>query len=396
MRYLLLFVILTLSSCATSRLARQAAKDDKASQGIIRDTAIVALDTPQHEIDTVKIVIGPILIDTVVQIARKDTLTFIGVGDIMMGTNYPNEDRLPPNNAKGLMADVKHLLHDADITMGNLEGVLLNEGGTPKGCRNPEVCYVFRSPTSFAANLVEAGFDIMSLANNHAGDFGDAGRKSSMKTLDSLGIRHAGLITQPYILFEKDNVKYGFAAFAPNSGCASINDIGAAKATIAHLDSLADVVIVSFHGGAEGSKYEHVPRKHEIFVGEDRGDVYRFAHSMIDAGADIIFGHGPHVTRAIEVYKGRFIAYSLGNFSTYGGFNLSGVNGLAPIVKVYTNPEGEFYKAKITPIYQTPMSPVRIDLQGRVIKRIRQLTLEDFPEAPITIDDEGWVRYSTK
>lgn len=356
------------------------------------DTIVLRLDTAYLEV----VDVGPIHIDTIVQIARKDTLTFIGVGDIMMGTNYPNEDRLPPNNAKALMANVKHVLQDADITMGNLEGVLLNEGGTPKGCRNPKVCYVFRSPTAFAENLSEAGFDIMSLANNHAGDFGDAGRKSSMKTLDSLGIKYAGLIAQPYVLFEKDDVRYGFAAFAPNTGCASINDIPAARATIAHLDSLADVVIVSFHGGAEGSKYEHVPRKHELFVGEDRGDVYKFAHSLIDAGADIVFGHGPHVTRAIEVYNNRFIAYSLGNFCTYGGFNLSGVNGWAPIIKVFTDAEGTFYKAKITPIYQTPMSPVNIDIQGRVIKRMRQLTLEDFPETPITIDDDGWVHYSTK
>lgn len=392
MRYLLWIIILTLSSCASSRLARQTALDNQALQEIMSDTIVLRLDTAYLEI----VEVGPILIDTVVKIVRKDTLTFIGVGDIMMGTNYPNEDRLPPNNGKELMAEVKHILQDADITMGNLEGVLLDEGGTPKGCRNPDVCYVFRSPVAFAENLVEAGFDIMSLANNHAGDFGDAGRKSSMKTLDSLGIRYAGLLSQPYVLFEKENVKYGFAAFAPNSGCASINDIPAARATIAHLDSLADVVIVSFHGGAEGSKYEHVPRKHEIFVGEDRGDVFKFAHSLIDAGADIVFGHGPHVTRAIEVYNNRFIAYSLGNFCTYGGFNLSGVNGWAPIIKVFTDTKGAFYKAKITPIYQTPMSPVRIDLQGRVIKRIRTLTLEDFPEAPITIDDDGWVHYSTK
>ncbi|MEQ8364241.1 MAG: CapA family protein [Cyclobacteriaceae bacterium] len=392
MRYLLWIVILTLSSCASTRLARQAALDNQALKEIMGDTIVLRLDTAYLEI----VEVGPIFIDTIVQIARKDTLTFIGVGDIMMGTNYPNENRLPPDNAKALMANVKHILQDADITMGNLEGVLLNEGGTPKGCRNPDVCYVFRSPTAFANNLVDAGFDIMSLANNHAGDFGDAGRKSSMKTLDSLGIKYAGLISQPYVLFEKENVKYGFAAFAPNTGCASINDIPGARATISHLDSLADVVIVSFHGGAEGSKYEHVPRKHELFVGEDRGDVYKFAHSLIEAGADIVFGHGPHVTRAIEVYKNRFIAYSLGNFCTYGGFNLSGVNGWAPIVKVFTDAEGVFYKAKITPVYQTPMSAVNIDLQGRVIKRMRELTLEDFPETPITIDDEGWVHYSTK
>ena len=280
--------------------------------------------------------------------------------------------------------------------MGNLEGVLLNEGGTPKNCKNPNMCYVFRSPTSYVDNLVAAGFDVMGLANNHAGDFGDEGRASSMKTLEEAGIYHAGLLAQPYTLFEKEGVRYGFAAFAPNTGCASINDIQGAQATIAHLDSLTDVVIVSFHGGAEGSKYEHVPKAHEIFAGEDRGDVYHFAHRMIDAGADVIFGHGPHVTRAIEVYKDRFIAYSLGNFCTYGSFNLAGPNGLAPIIKVFTGKTGTFFKAHITPIYQTPQMPVRIDRQGRVINRIQTLTAEDFSETPLSISKDGWVKYSTR
>lgn len=389
MRYFA-WIILILSSCASSRLAKQTASD---KQNLRVDTVIVKIDTLTIVPDTIQI--GEIIIDTVV-VAKKDTLTFIGVGDIMMGTNYPNEDRLPSNNARHLMAEVNDILQNADITMGNLEGVLLDEGGTPKGCRNPDVCYVFRSPTSFVENLITAGFDVMSLANNHAGDFGDAGRKSSMKTLDSAKIEYAGLIDKPYTIIKKDGVTYGFAAFAPNTGCASINDVETAKSYIMHLDSLADVVIVSFHGGAEGSKYEHVPRKHELFVGEDRGDVYHFAHSLIDAGADIIFGHGPHVTRAIEVYKERFIAYSLGNFCTYGGFNLSGVNGLAPIIKVYTDRTGAFYQAKITPIIQFPLTPIRIDSEGRVIKRLRELIREDFPETHIFIDEDGWVKYSTK
>ena len=326
----------------------------------------------------------------------KDTLTIIGVGDIMMGTNYPDSSRLPPTQGRHLMAEVAGILAQADITMGNLEGVLLDAGGTPKNCKNPSMCFAFRSPVAYAHNLVSAGFDIMSLANNHAGDFGDEGRISSRHTLEQAGIYHAGLLAQPYILFEKEGVRYGFAAFAPNTGCASINDVEAARATIAHLDSLANVVIVSFHGGAEGSKYEHVPREHEIYAGEDRGDVYHFAHRLIDAGADIIFGHGPHVTRAIEVYKERFIAYSLGNFCTYGPFNLSGVNGLAPIIKVFASRQGAFIKAHITPTYQVPMMPVRIDPAGRVISRLQALTAEDFPETPIIIHKDGWIEYSTR
>jgi poly-gamma-glutamate capsule biosynthesis protein CapA/YwtB (metallophosphatase superfamily) len=327
---------------------------------------------------------------------KKDTITVIGVGDIMMGSNYPTSDRLPPNDGLDLMKEVETILSSADITMGNLEGVLLDEGGTAKTCRDPKVCYVFRSPKRYVQNLVNAGFDVISLANNHAGDFGEVGRKSSINALEETGIYHAGQVSRPYTIFEKNGVRYGFTAFAPNSGCMNLNDLEGARKIVALLDSLTDIVIVSFHGGAEGPQHQHVPRKKEIFHGENRGDVYAFSHALIDEGADIIFGHGPHVTRAVEVYKNRFIAYSLGNFCTYGGINVSGINGWAPIVKVFTDSHGEFLQAHITSTMQTYRAPVQIDPQNQVLRRIRELTRQDFPENTIQIDDNGWVRKSTQ
>jgi poly-gamma-glutamate capsule biosynthesis protein CapA/YwtB (metallophosphatase superfamily) len=327
---------------------------------------------------------------------KKDTITVIGVGDIMMGSNYPAADKLPPNDGRDLMKEVTEILSSADVTMGNLEGVLLDEGGTAKTCRDPKVCYVFRSPERYVQNLVNAGFDIISLANNHAGDFGETGRKSSMKTLEQAGLHHAGQTNQPYTLFEKNGVRYGFTAFAPNNNCMNLNDLAGARKIVAKLDSLADIVIVSFHGGAEGPQHQHVPRKNELFHGENRGNVYAFSHTLIDEGADIIFGHGPHVTRAVEVYKKRFIAYSLGNFCTYGGINVSGINGWAPIIKVFTDSTGVFLQAHITSTIQTYRAPVQIDSQKQVLKRIRELTRQDFPENTIQIDDNGWVRKSTQ
>lgn len=337
-----------------------------------------------------------LLITTNLLAQKKDTITVIGVGDIMMGSNYPNDYGLPANEGLQLMKEVEPILKNADVTFGNLEGVLLNQGGIAKTCRDPKVCYVFRSPEKYVQNLANAGFDVMSLANNHSGDFGDLGKKSSIKSLEDAGIMQAGQVTKPYLIFEKQGIKYGLAAFAPNTGCANINDLREAKRIIAKLDSTTDIVIVSFHGGAEGPQHEHVPRKNEIFYGENRGDVYQFAHQLIDAGADIVLGHGPHVTRAIEVYKDKFIAYSLGNFCTYGGINVTGINGLAPIIKVYTNAVGDFYKAHITSTKQTTLGPVSIDPQKQVLKRIQQLTKQDFPETRVEIDDSGWVRKPTK
>ena len=326
----------------------------------------------------------------------KDTVTVIGVGDIMMGTNYPDNSGLPPQDGKELMRAVESILQNADVTVGNLEGVLLDKGGIAKTCRDPKVCYVFRSPERYAQNLANAGFDVMSLANNHSGDFGEVGKKSSIKTLESVGIEQAGQIAKPFVTFVRNGVRFGFAAFAPNTGCANINDLAAARRIVHHLDSISDIVIVSFHGGAEGPTHEHVPRKNEIFYGENRGNVYEFSHQMIDAGADIVLGHGPHVTRAVELYKNRLIAYSLGNFCTYGGINVSGINGWAPIIKVFTNLKGEFFKAHITSTQQTFRSPVAIDAQKQVLKRIKQLTEQDFRDSNIDIDENGWVKKSTK
>lgn len=323
---------------------------------------------------------------------KGDTLTIIGVGDIMMGTNYP-EDRLPPDDGDFLMRQVADVLRNADVTFGNLEGTLLDEGGTPKKCSNPKVCYAFRSPVRYVNNLVDAGFDMMSLANNHAGDMGNEGRDTTMKVLINAGILHAGQLSMKTTILVKDSIKYGLAAFAPNTNCVPLNDHAGARQIIQQLDSLVDIIIVSFHGGAEGAKFQNVPRAHEMFYGEDRGDVYAFSHTLIDAGADIIFGHGPHVTRGIELYKKRLITYSLGNFCTYKGINVAGVNGLAPIVKVFTNPAGEFLKGEITPTVQNHTTGVAIDRQKTVIKIIQELSEKDFPESEIQIDDNGLITY---
>lgn len=369
-----------ISSCKVSQQTSTSDQGAVTKDTVLQDSVVLQIYTQ----DSVEIAVSRVL---------KDTVSIIGVGDIMMGTNFPEDHYLPPNQGRDLLSDVDSILQSADITFGNLEGVILNEGGDPKYCRDPKVCYIFRSPEYMLQNLKNAGFDVMSTANNHAGDFGTPGRENTMRVLDSLEIYHAGLQSRPYVTFQKEGMKYGFAAFAPNTGTMSINDIPGAKAIVAHLDSITDIVIVSFHGGAEGSKYQRVERKTEYFYGENRGNVYRFAHELIDSGADIIFGHGPHVTRAVEVYKNRFIAYSLGNFCTYARFNLRGDNGLAPIVNVFTNSYGEFLHAQVTPVIQYAPGGPRIDHKARVIERLQYLTSKDFPEVKIKIDDSGLITY---
>jgi hypothetical protein len=158
------------------------------------------------------------------------------------------------------------------------------------------------------------------------------------------------------------------------------------------VDSLrqrCDILIVSFHGGAEGADHQHVTRQNETYLGAGRGNVYAFAHRVIDSGADIVFGHGPHVTRAAEIYKDRFIIYSLGNFCTYRRFNLRGPNGIAPIMKVYLTPAGRFLKGEIIPAHQPGSGGASLDPRKRVITKLQELTRTDFPEIPLHIDQQG-------
>jgi poly-gamma-glutamate capsule biosynthesis protein CapA/YwtB (metallophosphatase superfamily) len=233
-------------------------------------------------------------------------------------------------------------------------------------------------PEHYGKIIKDAGFNLLSIANNHVGDFDDKGRKKTVQILDSLKIHYAGQTNYPFVLFEKDNVKFSFCAFAPNENTLSINNIDSAKILVRYLKTISDIVIVSFHGGAEGSKHEHVPKKREIFFNENRGDVYAFSHAVIDVGADLVLGHGPHVTRAAEVYKNKFIIYSLGNFCTYGMFNLKGPNGIAPLLKIRLKTNGDFIHADVVSTKQDKINGLQLDENHTAFNKLKFLTDSDF------------------
>ncbi len=321
--------------------------------------------------------------------AESNQISIIGVGDIMMGTNYPDASYLPANNGRNLLAPVEDILSSADVTFGNLEGVLLDEGGDVKRCNDPDLCYAFRSPVRYVDNLVNASFDMLSLANNHIGDFGIEGRRSTVTALEEAGIAYAGLQGYPTTIVEHEGVKVGMAAFSPFRGTLNMHDIDNAKRIVKELNERADIVVVSFHGGAEGVEHQNVICEDEYYYGENRGNVCKFSHSVIDAGADIVFGHGPHVTRAVELYDDSFIAYSLGNFCTYARFNLRGEHGIAPIIKVYVDKKGKFIEAKAYPVIQTGLGGPRLNSGKRAIRSLQRLTMEDFPETPLRIHSDG-------
>ena len=322
-----------------------------------------------------------------------DTITIIGTGDIMPGTNYPDPSYLPPgNDCQRLFNPVADILRSADVTFGNLEGVFSSNGGTPKNCRDPKFCYVFRMPDEYLGCILDAGYNLLGVANNHVNDFGIGGRRNTARLLDSTGVAWAGFVEKPSVTFEVNGVKYGFAAFAPHIGTADLTDYAGAARIVRELDSICDIVIVSFHGGAEGRDHQHVPCTDEIYLGHNRGNVCKFAHTVVDAGADVVFGHGPHVTRAMELYKNRLICYSLGNFCTYARFNLSGPNGNAPIVKVFTSRSGEFLGGKVIPVHQPGSGGPQIDAGNTAVRLLRELSEADFPGNDLVICEDGTLK----
>ena len=327
-------------------------------------------------------------------VMAKDTLSFAGVGDILVGRNWPDATPvLPPQDGAQVFKDVQDLLRSADIAFGNLEGGFLDSGGTPKQCSNPNVCHSFRMPERYVKHFVDAGFDLLSVANNHSGDFGDAGRKATARVLTEAGVGFAGFMdTHETYILERDGLRFGLVAFAPNVGTVSIHDIPRARQLVRELKKKSDIVIVSAHMGAEGAKHANILRKAETYVGENRGNPYEFARQMIDAGADIFWGHGPHVPRAIDLYKGKFIAYSLGNFATTTGININGTAGYAPLIKIRTDRKGNFIDGRIHSFIQRGESGQRrpfADPTGACITEIRRLTEADIPEVGFVIHNDG-------
>lgn len=316
------------------------------------------------------------------------------VGDLMIGTDFP-EGALQVDDAKANFAGVADWLQDADLTFGNLEGPLCDTGATDK-CKpdaTPGSCYAFRSPGRYAPLYKAAGFDLLSTANNHAGDFGEQCRAETERLLDAQGIGHSGR-PGDFASVEVKGVKVGMIGFHTSQATHDVNDHERAAALVRAMAADHDIVIVSFHGGAEGAKALHVPAGPETFYNENRGDLRQFTRTVIEAGADLVLGHGPHVLRAIELRDGRLVAYSLGNFSTYGRFNLSGNLGVGAVLEVDLAPDGRFLAGRILPTRQINDGVPVKDLveeggKGTAIDLVRTLSAEDFPTTGVTVAQDG-------
>lgn len=284
------------------------------------------------------ILIAPGVADDVPAPLRKVTLA--AVGDTMVGSVFPSRAAMPAEDGRRMFERVKHLWKGADIVTGNFEGTVSSDPASARALGANS--YRFLMSKESLAIYKEAGFNVLSVANNHAMDAGLPARLATLRALDEIGIAHGGSLDQPTaILTTAAGVKVGFIGTAPHVNCLplSVDEVAAKVQELKKVEKCS-LVIVSMHAGAEGEKALHVPKAKEMYLGADRGNVHAFAHGVIDAGADLVLGHGPHVPRGMEVYKGRLIAYSLGNFATHGAFNVKGFGGLGLVLEAVVLEDG--------------------------------------------------------
>jgi hypothetical protein len=305
------------------------------------------------------------------------------VGDIVMGS-LPYG--LPPDGGRSFFSGVDQYLV-GDVVLGNLEGTLATGGASKCGGGSPN-CFAFRTPPSYARWLKGAGFTVMNLANNHAYDYGASAERETVAALNRVGLLNTGRPgTQATQTVGGQRV--AVLGFAPYKWADSLTDIARAKRRVREAAANAEIVVVTFHGGAEGSDRTHVPSGTETFLGENRGDLRRFTHAVVDAGADFVVGSGPHVLRGMEVYRGRLIAYSMGNFGGYKVFGLGGVLSTSGVLQVTLSPDGRFRSGRFRPTQLVGSGTPATGGYG--ISQVQSLSRQDFGARAARIDAGGGI-----
>ena len=314
--------------------------------------------------------------------ADGDGITIAAVGDTMLG----NTPELPPEPATYL-DPVKGEL-SGDVVFGNLEGTLTEIAESPKCGPKSEECFAFRMPPEYAEHLADAGFTLMSNANNHSYDYEEAGLQETVAALETAGIEQTGLPGQITVA-DAGGHRVAFVGFAPYAYTNSLTDLESAAALIEEAAAQAEVVVAAIHAGAEGSDAGHVTGASEIYLGEDRGNPEEFAHLAVDAGADLVLGSGPHVLRGIELYKHRLLAYSLGNFSGFHNFSTEGALGESVVLHLTLAPDGAFRSGRLASLRMVEAGQPVPDPSEEAAATIAALSAEDFGPSAIEIGPGG-------
>ena len=316
--------------------------------------------------------------------SQKDTTVEVSaVGDVIMGST----PELPPDDGRHLFDAVADRL-TGDVVLANLDQALTDITTSTKCGADTSGCYAFRTPPSYAEWLAAAGFTVINLANNHSHDFGDAGLQDTQEALTAAGLQYTGMPGQ-VTLQSVGSVRVAILGFAPYGWAQSLLDIPAAHQLVRRAAEQVDLVVITIHAGAEGVDQAHVGPDPEIFLGENRGDAVAFSHAVIDAGADAVLGAGPHVLRGMEWYRGRLIAYSMGNFTGYRTLSNDGPAGISGIVTLGLAPDGTWRGGRLTGTEMVDPGLAQIDPGQRALDVVRELSRADFAGCGVGISPAG-------
>ncbi len=314
----------------------------------------------------------------------RDTIIGISaVGDVIMGST----PQLPPDGGRYLFHGVADRLA-GDVVLANLDQALTDAADSTKCGADSSSCYAFRTPPSYARWLREAGFTVINLANNHSRDFGDAGLRDTQAALTAHGLQYTGMPGQITVQ-DVGSVRVAILGFAPYRWAQSLLDIPAAQELVRQAAAQADLVLVTIHAGAEGADRGQVRPGTEIFLGEDRGDAVAFSHAVIDAGADAVLGAGPHVLRGMEWYRGRLIAYSMGNFLGYETLSHAGPQGVGGIVTLQLTPDGSWHGGQLEGTVMVDPGVPQLDPDQRARARVQELSRTDFGACGVQLSAAG-------
>jgi hypothetical protein len=346
------------------------------------------LPLPEPEVPKVRVVYvklpPPVAVSAVPVVVKEEIFPPIvirAVGDVVLGSDFPKY-RLPGKSDRKRIASLREELKNADIVVGNLEGVLSDHGKSRKDVSKHGM-YTFRMPEGYAATLHEMGFDVMSLANNHALDFGTEGLESTLRALKAEGIQPVGVPGAEVAIVKIRNTSVAFLNYSYLPAFTRLDDEARISAEIKQARETADMVMVTVHGGKEGEVAIGTPDGDEYFMNEYRGDILKFAHLAIDSGASAVFGHGPHVVRPFELYKDKPVFFSLGNFVGYRSLSTKGKLANSIIAEVRFDTKGKLLRAGVIPLKLDRSGIPSVDYSSSSLNTLDGLLDERLEKRPV-------------
>lgn len=279
---------------------------------------------------------------------------------------------------------VLYYTREPDVLLGNFEGVVTDGTLTKRRCiPDDKTCWIFRGDTGFIEVLKRVGFDAVNLANNHMRDYEIPGEEQTRSFLLDASVPAVG--NGELVLVKKQDVIIGLIG-AYLHGRHDYSDI---VPLVQKSNQTADITVVMMHGGEEGRHARHTYDKDEYHKGYFRGNLYGFAHDMVDNGADLVLGSGPHVLRGIEKYRNSLIVYSMGNF--YGTeFSTDGVLAASGIFTTTFDENFDIVDAQLVPLTISEAGIPSIDHSRASIDFVNNLSQEDFDNNAVLFDENGF------